>query len=100
MAARGWWPWLRAVVREEWMRQWRCRVSGVRQQPLIFAASLQPRMAFSDPLLVAGTSKRAANSQTWPALRFSLLARISPGWFPLCQRRDRPTEIPKAAAWS
>src|ERR1019366_5761148 len=38
--ARGWRPWLRAVVREERMRQWRRRGARVRQQPLIFAASL------------------------------------------------------------
>jgi len=50
------------------MRQWRCRVARVRQQPLILAASLQPRTAFSEPLFVAGTSKRAANSQTWAAV--------------------------------
>jgi len=100
MAARGWRSWVRAVVRQERTRQWRWRVARVRQQPLIFAASLQPRMAFSDPLLVAGTSKRVANSQTCSALRFSRRARISPGWLPLCQGRDRLTEIPEATAWS
>jgi len=31
MAARGWWPWLRAVVRQERIRQWRLRVARVRQ---------------------------------------------------------------------
>jgi len=63
MAASGWRPWLRAVVRQERMRQWRRRVARVRQQPLILAASLQPRMAFSDPLLVGRTSNRVVNSQ-------------------------------------
>jgi hypothetical protein len=53
-------------------------------------------MAFSDPLFVAGTSKRSANSQTWAALRLSRRARTSPGWLPLCQGLDRFTEIPKA----
>ena len=57
-------------------------------------------MAFSDPLFVAGTSKRVANSQTWAALRFSRLARMRPGWLPLCQGRDRFAEIPEATAWS
>jgi hypothetical protein len=50
--------------------------------------------------VLAGTSKRVANSQTWAALRFSRRARMRPGWFPLCQGRDRLTEIPQATAWS
>ena len=37
-----------------------------------------------------------ANSQTLAALRFSRLARTSPGWLPLCQGRDRFIEIPTA----
>src|ERR1035437_653132 len=40
MASIGRRWWLRALVRYERMRQWRCRVARVRQQPLIFAASL------------------------------------------------------------
>jgi hypothetical protein len=64
-----------------------------------FRGELVARTAFSDPLFVAGTSKRVAKSQTRPTLRFSRRARISPGWFPLCQDRDRLTEIPKATAW-
>ena len=54
----------------------------------------------TETLFVAGTSKRVANSQTWVALRVSRLARMRPGWLPLCQGRDRLTEIPQATAWS
>src|ERR1039457_6849454 len=100
MASIGRRWWLRALVRQERIRQWRCRVARVRQQPLIFAASLQPRIAFSEPLFVGGTSKRLANSHTWLALRFSRLARTRAGWLPLCHRRDKLAEIPAATAWS
>src|SRR5215471_16207015 len=64
------------------MRQWRCRVGRVRQQPETFAAILSPRIACSLPLFLAGTSKRVVNSQTWSALRLSRCARTSPGWLP------------------
>src|SRR5207342_2516056 len=44
-------------------------VVRVRQQPWTLAASLNPRIADSEPLLVAGTSSRVVNSHTWWALR-------------------------------
>ena len=37
----------------------------MRQQPWTLAASLNPRIADSDPLLVGGTSNRVVDSHTW-----------------------------------
>ena len=64
-------------------------------------------MAFSDPLFVAGTSKRVANSQTWAALRFSRLGQDQPGVVSLVpatgqvhgeSRRRRPGAVAVAQA--
>jgi hypothetical protein len=54
-------------------------------------------MVFFDPFVVGG-SKRVANSQTWLALRSSRLARIRPGWLPLCQARAEGHRS-KSASW-
>ena len=69
MASMGRRPWLRALTRWERIRQWRFRVARVRRQPWTLAASLNPRIADSDPLFVGGTSNRVVNSHTWWALR-------------------------------
>src|SRR5215475_49233 len=82
------------------MRQWRRRVARVRQQPETFSASLNPRIAASDPLFVGGTSARVVNSHTWLALRLRRRARTRPGWLPLGQGRDMLIEIPQLTAWS
>ena len=58
------------------------RRAGVRQQPWTLAASLNPPIADSEPLFVAGTSSRVVNSHTWWALRLSRLASCRPGWLP------------------
>ena len=92
--------WLRAVAGLERMRQWRWRVASVRRQPEILAAVLWPRMAVSDPLLVAGTSKRVARTQIWSVLRCRRRASCRSGWLPLCHRRDRLVEIAAAVPLS
>ena len=97
-AARGWWPWLRAAARWERMRQWRCRVARVRQQPLIFGRACSRGWHSQIRCSWRGRRSGVANSQTWAALRFSRLARVSPGCLPLCQGRDSLTEIPMATA--
>jgi hypothetical protein len=75
-------------------------IERVREQSLIFAGVCARRMAFSDPLFVAGTLNRIARSQTRTTLRLSRPARTSPGWLPVCHWRDRFTEIPASTSWS
>ncbi len=58
IAARGWWPWLRAVVRQERMRQWRWRVARVRQQPPA-AGHPRRRDRGRDPPAPAGAAHHA-----------------------------------------
>jgi hypothetical protein len=73
---------------------------GPAHQPLSEPAEHEKKVQCEDQSFVAGTSKRVVKSQTWAALRLRRRARMRPGWFPLCQGRDRLTEIPAAMAWS
>ena len=62
------------------------------------AADFRGELAAADGVLASvargGDVEAGGNSQTWLALRFSRRARTRPGCLPLCQGRDRFTEIP------